>query len=182
MCIRDRPIFLNNGFTSANLPMVFACRKTGETNAKGQSLKAETSALTKGQTLARIKTNVKGQDPASEPSAFSLQPSALTLETARKLADEGKLKETAEICENHLRQQGPSVQAYYLLGLVFDAKGDPRAADYYRKALYLEPNHYEALWHMALLTKKNGADTEARSFKRRAERAQNQSQRLKAKG
>jgi chemotaxis protein methyltransferase WspC len=67
---------------------------------------------------------------------------------------------------------GPSAEAYYLWGLVRDAAGDEAAMDYYRKALYLEPNHYETLLQMALLLERNGDRAAARAFKRRAERLQ----------
>jgi chemotaxis protein methyltransferase WspC len=92
------------------------------------------------------------------------------------------------MCEEHVRRHGPAAEAYYLLGVMAEAlesKGDglakqpdsptPTAIEYYRKALYLEPNHYEALLHLALLLEKNGdaASREAaRQYKRRAERVQ----------
>ena len=96
------------------------------------------------------------------------------LETARQLADAGKLTEAAAICESHLQTAGPSAHAYYLLGLVRDADGDATAMDYYRKAIYLEPNHYESLLQMSLLLEKNGDASGARTLKRRAGRVQQQ--------
>jgi chemotaxis protein methyltransferase WspC len=104
--------------------------------------------------------------PANRPSP-SVQPD---LETARRLADAGRLSEAAEICEAHLRQSRVSAQAYYLLGLVRDADGDATAIDCYRKALYLKPNHYESLLQMALLLQKNGDPARARAFRSRAQR------------
>jgi len=94
------------------------------------------------------------------------------LDAARQLADAGRLAEAVAICDAHLRKEGPSAQAYCLLGILHDASGDPKASDYYRKALYLEPNHYETLLHLSLLLEKNGDNAGARAFKRRAERAQ----------
>jgi chemotaxis protein methyltransferase WspC len=80
------------------------------------------------------------------------------------------LNEAAEICEAHLRQSRASAQAHYLLGLVRDASGDASAIDCYRKALYLEPDHYESLLQMALLLQKNGDSARARAFTNRAQR------------
>jgi chemotaxis protein methyltransferase WspC len=94
----------------------------------------------------------------------------LDLETARKLADAGRADEALAICQKHLKENGASAQAYYLLGLLRDAAGDPSAIDYYRKALYLEPNHYETLLQMALLAQKNGDAAQARTFRNRAQR------------
>jgi chemotaxis protein methyltransferase WspC len=92
------------------------------------------------------------------------------LEVARQLADSGKLKEAAQICEAHLRKRNDSAEAYYLLGLVRDAAGDDTAVDCYRRALYLEPNHYESLLQMAMLSQKNGDETRAKTFRNRAQR------------
>ena len=94
------------------------------------------------------------------------------LERARQFADAGRLTEAAAICEAHLRENRASAQAWYLLGLVRDAGGDGSAIDYYRKALYLEPDHYASLVQMALLAQRNGDHARARTFKRRAERAE----------
>ena len=69
-----------------------------------------------------------------------------------------------------MRESRVSAQAYYLLGLVRDASGEAGAIDCYRKALYLEPNHYESLLQMALLLQKNGEAARARTFKSRAQR------------
>ena len=57
------------------------------------------------------------------------------------------------------------------MGLLRDAAGDPCAVEFYRKALYLDPNHYETLLQMALLAQKNGDSNQARAFKTRAQRA-----------
>jgi chemotaxis protein methyltransferase WspC len=94
------------------------------------------------------------------------------LEEARRLADAGRLREAAALCEARLRQNCSSAAAYYLLGLVRDAEGEPGAAQYYRKALYLEPNHREALLQMALLAQKQGDVAGAHLFRCRAERSQ----------
>ncbi len=92
------------------------------------------------------------------------------LDDARQLAGAGNLEEAAMVCQAHLHKRGPSAEAYYLLGLVRDASGDPQAVEYYRKALYLEPNHYETLLQMSLLLEKTGDPAGARIFKQRASR------------
>jgi chemotaxis protein methyltransferase WspC len=111
--------------------------------------------------------------PESGQSVATRQPQTdhVDLDHARRLADAGRLTEAAAICETHLRQSRRSAQAYYLLGLIRDAAADASAVDCYRKALYLEPGHYESLLQMALLAEKNGDTARARTYKRRAERA-----------
>jgi chemotaxis protein methyltransferase WspC len=92
------------------------------------------------------------------------------LQLARRLADAGCLQEAARICEAHLRKYTDSAEGYYLLGLVREAGGDTTAIDCYRKALYLEPNHYESLLQMALLSQKNGDTLRAQTYRNRAQR------------
>ena len=60
-------------------------------------------------------------------------------------------------------------------GLVKDAGSDPEAINFYRKAIYLEPNHFEALLHAALLLEKAGDVARADAFRRRAERLRSKS-------
>jgi chemotaxis protein methyltransferase WspC len=70
-----------------------------------------------------------------------------------------------------------SAQAHYLLGLVRDASGDVSAIDCYRKALYLEPDHYECLLQMAFLLQKSGDSVRARAFRNRAQRVNTKAER-----
>ena len=76
---------------------------------------------------------------------------------ARCLADAGRLQEAEAWCNADLIERGPSSETYYLLGLVCDASGDrERAGVCYQKAIYLQPEHVEALTHMALLMEGQG--------------------------
>jgi chemotaxis protein methyltransferase WspC len=181
----ELPLATAHGFVSANVPMAFACRKVA---AAGKPLPARPAA-TGRERGGRGRIAGESKLPVPPPFAVTkpMPPDQRTQRTAptrsaphtladlaaaRQFADAGKLSEAAAICQAHLDRQGPSAQAYYLLGLVRDAGGDPQAVDYYRKALYLEPNHYETLLHMSLLLEKHGDVTGARTFKRRAERVQ----------
>ena len=94
---------------------------------------------------------------------------------AAALADQGRLVEAEKACEAHLRSQGPSSQAFYLLGLIRDASGNqPEAAQYYRKALYLDPNHLESLTQLAYLLEKQGDARGAQVLRNRVSRTQPQ--------
>jgi chemotaxis protein methyltransferase WspC len=56
-----------------------------------------------------------------------------------------------------MRGRGVSPDALLLLALISDAGGNAAAAaGYYRKVLYLQPDHAEALGHLALLLGKQG--------------------------
>ena len=105
--------------------------------------------------------------PVPAPTAVP----APDLAAALRLADEGRLDEVAAICHAFLRHSGASAQAYYLLGLVSDAadRGDEAAA-HYRKALYLNPQHHDALLHYSLLIAKRGDAGAAHALRQRARR------------
>ena len=58
---------------------------------------------------------------------------------------------------------------YYLLGVIHDAaRALEKAEECYRKAIYIEPHHAEALAHLALLLEARGLTAEARRLRRRA--------------
>lgn len=165
-----------NGFVSANLPMAFACRRAAPPSAvvnadRGQRLAV--NPINPGRMDSSAKLTIEPGDSLSFPTAVHAVPDVLSdLEVARQLADAGRLEESADLCEAHLHQHGPSAEAYYLLGLIGEARGEVQAINYYRKALYLSPNHYYTLQHLALLLEKNGDPKAARTLRRRAERIQ----------
>jgi chemotaxis protein methyltransferase WspC len=94
------------------------------------------------------------------------------LQKAQRFADQGEDIAARECCERLIRISGPSAQAFYLLGLLDDAKGSTAdAIEHYRRALYLDPHHYEALIHLAILIEGAGDVAAARRFYARAKRA-----------
>ncbi|MFX1766733.1 tetratricopeptide repeat protein [Paraburkholderia sp. A1RI-2L] len=98
--------------------------------------------------------------------------SVATLASARRLADSGALDQAARAAAQVAQASPQDAEAWYLLGLIADAQGRPALAlEHYRKALYLEPGHYEALTHLAALLEVQGDAQGARRLMRRAERA-----------
>jgi chemotaxis protein methyltransferase WspC len=62
-------------------------------------------------------------------------------------------------------------EACFMLGLLCERRQDARAAeDYLRRAVYLDPNHYEALCHLALLAEGRGSPAIADALRQRAAR------------
>jgi chemotaxis protein methyltransferase WspC len=92
---------------------------------------------------------------------------------AHSLANKGELKKARIICQEYLDRYGPSAQAFFLLGIIHEAANDADQAEkLFRKALYLEPNHEEALIFLSLLTQKTDDDTESKILEKRIARVQ----------
>ncbi|SIN75400.1 chemotaxis protein methyltransferase WspC [Singulisphaera sp. GP187] len=94
------------------------------------------------------------------------------LNQAAERADQGRYDEAVGLCEQAIRESGPSARAYFLLGIVRQAAGDRSAAETsFQKAVYLDTQHDEALLALALLAQRRGDDASALGYRRRAERA-----------
>ncbi|MHB2240743.1 CheR family methyltransferase [Pseudomonas monsensis] len=106
-------------------------------------------------------------------SSKSPNPDAATLlANIAALANEGKSAEARAACEQFLRSHEPVAQVFYWLGLLSDVAGSAlEAQSYYRKALYLEPQHPEALMHLAALLQAQGDSAGARRLQERAARS-----------
>lgn len=176
----EQPLVLDQGFVSAHIPMAFACRKASRSEGPANLIprgKISSTPAFLGWTSQQpaLETQLPRLPQKMSDSRDTAPSPESDLDRAQILADAGKLAEAAQCCEAHLRLVGASARAYYLLGLVRDAMGDPAAQDYYRKALYLDPSHYESLLQLAMWLEKNGEAAGARRFKNRALRLKQQS-------
>ncbi|MBF8792748.1 chemotaxis protein CheR [Pseudomonas monteilii] len=100
------------------------------------------------------------------------------LERIARQANAGDSEQARASCQQYLQQFPPKAQVYYWLGLLSDTEGDIQAAlSHYRKALYLEPQHPEALVHLAALLASLGDEAGARRLQARAARAGRESER-----
>lgn len=93
------------------------------------------------------------------------------LAAAQQLADRGNLAEAMRLCDRNLNAAGPCPQAFYLKALLHDACGQSaEAIAHYRKALYLDPSHQDALVHLGAALLKAGDLSNAQHLFDRAER------------
>ncbi|VVO93784.1 putative biofilm formation methyltransferase WspC [Pseudomonas fluorescens] len=98
---------------------------------------------------------------------------AALLANIAALANAGKSFEARTACESYLRSHEPVAQVFYWLGLLSDVAGSALQAQcYYRKALYLEPQHPDALMHLAALLQSLGDTAGARRLQDRAARGE----------
>jgi chemotaxis protein methyltransferase WspC len=125
---------------------------------------APTRSLPAQRSAARASTLSRLLSPAVPPGAELVE--------ARRLADAGELDAAHRLAWQATRSAAQDPGAWYLLGLIADAQGHTaEARDHYRKAVYLDPAHYEALTHLATLLEMEGDDDGARRLMRRAQRA-----------
>lgn len=110
--------------------------------------------------------------PARAPSrapAPALPAPANPFEEARRLADGGRLAEALAVVERWAEAGGVDADVFHLRAVLFSAMGAKDAArDELRKALYLDPRHYEALVQAALLADERGDRVEAGRLRERA--------------
>ena len=171
-------VLLAHDFRSASIPMAFAFRPGARDPRRPQSTSSRpASAAPRPRHTPRAARPARmpfASAPAARAGAavVSAQPTgSAALQAAQRLADEGRLAEAVERCEEHVRRHGPTAPAYYLLGLVHDAGGDPAAAEAcYRKTLYLDPAHDGALAHLAAMMDTQGRAADAQRLRRRVGR------------
>ncbi|HWT37906.1 MAG TPA: CheR family methyltransferase, partial [Paraburkholderia sp.] len=191
-------LMMRHAMTSARIPLAFAFRRstreelnatrpvvkrTASSASSATSHAAHTSAFAAGGRgtakpspahRAFTRAPVRMQQPALPmPPEAPPQPAAeRSLDAARRHADAGEFDAAERLAHQHAIVHGPNVDAFYLLGLIADARGHGAdAADFYRKALYLDPAHYEALTHLAALLDMGGDRAGAQNLMQRAQRS-----------
>lgn len=109
--------------------------------------------------------------PVAPPTVGAASESAQSLAKIGQLADLGQVEDGLRACQRHIQQFGPSAAAFYLQGLFHDAARRPQdAKDAYRKTLYLEPRHPQALLQLAALFEAEGDMAAADRLRRRGAR------------
>lgn len=110
------------------------------------------------------------------PAAWDLPPVLDTgadalLKTARELADKGFLNEAFQLCDKCLNEDPFNSRAHFLTGLICHALSDEdRAEEHFNKTVYLDPNHHEALSHLAFIMDRRGDFSRAEHLRRRVQR------------
>lgn len=164
----EPPVALQCGFSTAGLPMAFACVKQS-----GNLDSLPTPEIRTPRRTARPRPVPKRPPPPSwkpsaarSPAPVPVETSDDSLEAARALADAGEEDSAAAMLD---RMAAPADPDFFCFrGVVSGALGRPDLAEAdYRKALYLDPNHPEALAHLSLLLDLDGRAAAAAQLRRR---------------
>lgn len=162
-------VMIRHDFVSAKIPLAFAFRATAPADTTPPVSRPSRSARLAVPRSAPVAAPPSAPAPSPKPAARS------TVTDVRRLADQGRLTEAAAICDELLRDRSADAEVYYLAGVVQDALGDrTRAIGLYRKAVYLDPVHPEALAHLAYLVEASGDTERAEVLRERARRAREQ--------
>ncbi|MGD0965293.1 MAG: CheR family methyltransferase [Candidatus Acidiferrales bacterium] len=91
---------------------------------------------------------------------------------ARQMGDAGELQDALRLCREHLQRVPDSAEGHFLLGVLHDALGhQDLAVRSFRKVLYLNPTHRDALLHLALKQEARGDGSGAALLRARARRS-----------
>jgi chemotaxis protein methyltransferase WspC len=113
----------------------------------------------------------RATEQKNPPAKADAQERERLLAQARRQADGGQLGPALDLCRTIQDRFGPSADVYSLTGIIHQAQQDrPAATQAFRKALYLEPNHREALTHLMLLCRQLGDLAQAELLRKRLER------------
>lgn len=161
----ESPVYFANGWSSSGYAMSFSLVRHGSKKA------AEPASMPKVRIKPPPKPKAVVVPPKStvDPSPVVAQPALL--DQARALADQGRLEEAQAILDAVLRSDSGNTEAHFLCGVVAEVQGHASEAEaHYRKALYLTPDHGEALQHMILLLKGQGRAQAVDNLSRRIAR------------
>lgn len=186
----ESALLTESGLVSARMPHAFAFRRTREVSTKSHPGPLAVAPLPVPPSPASRPSRPLRHTPERKRAAIAAPVAAAAgaparaaapsapaedevpwMGLARQLADQGKLAEALQVCERGMRESPPSAQAFYLLGLLHDAAGrSEQAGEHYRKALYLDPTHEEALVHLSTLLRGKGDEGGAARLLDRARR------------
>jgi chemotaxis protein methyltransferase WspC len=151
----ELPIFLKNGYVREPHSCSFACRK----------------GMAPGPAAGRRKPPVRPRITATPPLPVAVPEPATGLDEAWRLADEGAFEAASALCDGLIAGAPAEPEHHYLRGVLNEARDQLQAAEEsFRKALYLDPDHYGALLHMSALCQRRGEPGQGELFRRRAER------------
>jgi chemotaxis protein methyltransferase WspC len=155
----EAPALCRHGFAPRTPQDTFALRRHGRRVADIRRMPARPAARPAVPAAARPPL------PPVAPAPRDL------LAEAKFHADAGRLAQAEDACRAALALRGDDAEAWFLLGLTGECAGRPADAERcWRRCVYLDPEHYEALCALALLFEQRGDAVLGADFRRRAAR------------
>lgn len=155
------------------LPPPAVSARTGKSaSLSAQRLDPSSPSETTSQKAGRENTPTLASTASVIPPGPGNPSGTLSLHQIRDLANRGELRQALAACEKLLvGGLTSSADAYSLYGVLHLASGQADAAvDAFTRALYLAPDHPEALEHLAILSEQRGQANHAAALRRRLKR------------
>jgi len=165
--------FTRNGFEQIKHNMAFACKKSS--TKLSENVNKNNFYNTVKPNIPKLNSNthqrIKSTELSFKEKIETVSKSTYTIENVKEMADKGDFKQAEKICETLIKHEYSNSDALYYMGLIQNAlHNSALASDYFKKVLYLKPDHYESLVHISLIYEASGDSARALLFRERAER------------
>jgi chemotaxis protein methyltransferase WspC len=175
------------GMSSIGIPQSFAFRRRAEVALEQPVIAASWPIAERARVAVKVpvpapvRAPIRSFSPLKPSVAMTPDSDASTLlASIGSLANEGKTADAKAACEHYLKRHEPVAAVFYWLGLLSEVASDTaQALGFYRKALYLQPQHPETLAQMAALLASQGDVAGARRLQERAARGMNKEGRIR---
>ena len=158
-------IFTGNRFVPAPYPKAFAFRKNHRPNLPEQH---PHPCLVPANWPSEEVPQLTTEPP---PDKGFDKPPADDLNRGRQLAEQDKFEKEIMACEDLIRNNGPSAEAFYQLASLFEKKRDWQTAiKMLKKATYLDPNSIDAIDMLAAIYQRLGDEGNYQSCLKRGRR------------
>ncbi len=136
---------------------------TGPRLACAHQLHATDSVVPRTIVTTDIEKDIESVEPVqARETETEVQQAPDPLVEAQQLANEGHLDAAWQLCLGCLNSGKNEPALYYLMGALKMAQhSDNEAEEFFRKAVYLSPTHYDALVNLALIAERKGLNEEA---------------------
>ncbi len=148
--------------------------------ARRQGVRPTTLQVVKPAPSERKRPVAPPATPAASPAPARTpaNPAAALVAEIARLADDSRLVEAIRLGERAMASPDADVELLALMGTTFAAvRNVERAEACYRRALYLDPSHADALLHLALLLDSRGESVAAARMRARVRRSIDRSER-----
>jgi chemotaxis protein methyltransferase WspC len=162
----EASLFTRVGMQSLGIPLSFAFRRQAVAPVAVAPVVRRPPPVPAPRPVATLPVK-----PAVKKAPVVVDDGAEQLAQIAALANQGRSAEARRLGDAFLASHGPSAEVFYWLGLLCEVENDAAGAQgFYRKALYLQPQHPTALAQLAALLAAQGDTAGAQRLQARAQR------------
>ncbi len=163
--------FARNGFDRIDIAGAFALKKSKQISKPTFSFKNDIILKSYENKIKFNRVGIKIQadnQPINKENHLDMK-MIFDSEFAKMLANEEKFDESENYCLLFMSKEQANYELFYILGLINSCKNNiDKAIEFYNKAIYLNPNHYESLFNLSLIFESTGQIEKSEIFRQRA--------------